>query len=139
MSVDKRQHIRILVALQVVASTSTGSVKALTKNLSVGGLYLLTDAKWEPGREVSLTLEHKGTSVELRSTVTHARADGLGLAFVDPPQALVTELIGVIDDILSTGAGLDGGDDMLEQNPRLVMFRRGMLEYLEHYRSRGHR
>ena len=130
IAMNKRQHIRILVALKVTATTKAGTIKALTKNLSVGGLYLLTDAKCEPGEEVQLRLEHKGAAVELRSTVTDARADGLGLSFIDPPQVAITELIGVIDDILSTGAGVDGGEDMLSLNPRLVMFRRGMLEYL---------
>ncbi|HSI03574.1 MAG TPA: PilZ domain-containing protein, partial [Myxococcota bacterium] len=63
MSTNKRSHIRILVALKVTAESETGRVKALTKNLSVGGVYLLTDAKWAAGTTVELNLEHKGVEV----------------------------------------------------------------------------
>lgn len=127
---NKRSHIRILVALKVTAETATGRVKALTKNLSVGGVFLLTDAKWESGTPVEITLEHKGVVVEMRAAVTHRRDDGLGLRFTDPPPVAVTELIGVIDDILSSGADIDGGEDLLDVDERMVMFRRGMLEYV---------
>ncbi|MEZ0313881.1 MAG: PilZ domain-containing protein [Myxococcota bacterium] len=128
MSTNKRSHIRILVALKVTAESETGRVKALTKNLSVGGVYLLTDAKWAAGTTVELNLEHKGVEVHMRAEVTHRRDDGLGLRFVDPPPVAVTELIGVIDDILSSGVDLDGA--MLVADERLVLFRRGMLEYV---------
>ncbi len=132
---NKRRHIRILVALKVVAESATGRVKALTKNLSVGGVSLLTDAKWEKGTPVELTLEHKGVTIEMRAEVTHRREDGLGLRFLDPPPVAVTELTGIVDDILSGGADLDG--DTLGADERLVMFRRGMLEYVGNVANAG--
>ncbi len=128
MTSNKRSHIRILVALKVTAETATGRVKALTKNLSVGGVYLLTDAKWAAGTRVDLNLAHKGVEVQMRAEVTHRREDGIGMRFVDPAPVAVTELIGVIDDICSSGVDLDG--DMLNVDERLVLFRRGMLEYV---------
>ena len=129
-AMNKRKHIRILVALKVTATTPAGFVTALTKNLSVGGLYLLTDSQRGLDGTVDLTLEHKGASVGLRATVNHRGGDGVGLSFVNPPRETIAALIAVIDDISSLGAGVDGGDDMLTLDPRLIMFRRGMLEYL---------
>jgi hypothetical protein len=134
---NKRSHIRILVAMKVTAETATGKVRALTKNLSVGGVYLLTDAKWTSGMPVELTLEHKGVEVQMRAEVTHRREDGVGVRFVDPPPVAVTELIGVIDDILSGGVHIDGGEARLDVDDRMVMFRRGVLEYVGSVASAG--
>jgi hypothetical protein len=125
---NKRNHVRIVVTLRVMADCSLGKARGTTKNLSVGGMYMLTDAKFPAGTELTLTLDHKMAQVEVRATVTHVREDGLGLKFIDPPEATVSELIFIIDDILSTGADIDGGETMLDGNEHLVLVRRGVLE-----------
>lgn len=129
MSANKRHHIRIVVTLRVKAECKLGRANGTTKNLSVGGMYMLTDAKFPAGTEVSLVLDHKMTSLDMRATVTHVREDGLGLKFVDPPQAVVGELVGVIDDILSSGADVDGSETILDGSERSIIIRRGVLEF----------
>ena len=130
MSANKRNHLRIVVALRVMAECPLGQARGSTKNLSVGGIYMLTETRFPAGTEVRVTLEHKMWSVEVSATVTHQRPDGLGLKFINPAPDIIGDLTGIIDDILSTGVDIDGGDSMLDGNEHLVVIRRGVLEFV---------
>jgi hypothetical protein len=55
------------------------------------------------GSSIELMLEHRQGSATVRGRVTHLQADGVGVAFSDPPETFLGFVRGVIDDLL-TGA-----------------------------------
>ncbi|MFL6428789.1 MAG: TadE/TadG family type IV pilus assembly protein [Acidobacteriaceae bacterium] len=61
------------------------------RNISAGGVYVLTERRWYPGTLVMLTLQKKGSSddeadrsITVQSRVVRSGPDGVGLAFVLP-------------------------------------------------------
>jgi hypothetical protein len=61
-------------------------------NISVAGLYLLTEKRWYPGTLVMMTVQrtgdtanvHSERSIAVQSKVIRSGTDGVGLAFVFP-------------------------------------------------------
>jgi hypothetical protein len=61
----------------------------IIRNISAGGLYILTEQRWYPGTLVMLTLQRKDSigdeaerSITVQSKVIRSGPDGVGLAFV---------------------------------------------------------
>ena len=59
------------------------------RNISAGGLYILTEQRWYPGTLVMMTLQRKDSfegeadrSITVQSKVVRSGVDGVGLAFV---------------------------------------------------------
>ena len=59
------------------------------RNISAGGLYILTEQRWYPGTLVMMTLQRKDSfegeadrSITVQSKVVRSGADGVGLAFI---------------------------------------------------------
>lgn len=122
-----RRHIRIVVALKVALRDEPEAPRAYTKNLSAGGLFLLTERRWPPGTRLQLTLEHPGFEIEAIGEVTaHTQVDGVGVRFVVDSEQRQAALCAMLDFLLSSSVaydgqgGLDGGS---------VIWRRDMLEH----------
>ncbi|MEO0811610.1 MAG: PilZ domain-containing protein, partial [Myxococcota bacterium] len=110
----RKPQVRVPVRLLVV--TPDGADRAVTKNISIGGLYLITKKRFTVGAELPLVLEVGEMRLEVTARVTHQQADGAGFSFVDP-SPLVQEIVREqIDSILSQETMSD--DDT---NPRVVV------------------
>lgn len=65
------------------------------RDISSGGLYLLTERRWYPGTIVMLTLQRKagfaeaGNSITVQSKVVRSGKDGVALAFIPAEEASV--------------------------------------------------
>ncbi|MEO1483047.1 MAG: PilZ domain-containing protein [Myxococcota bacterium] len=109
-----KPETRIPVSIPVV--TADGGPKALTKNLSLGGLYLITRKRYEVGSHVELTLNYAGVELGVTGRVTHLQADGCGFAFVNASVALRNMIRELIDALLDQRPVVD--DDT---NPRFAV------------------
>ncbi len=74
---------RVTTRLPVV-ETGDGRGVYYTKNLSMGGLFLMSDKRWPVGSEVALALTYGPTRLEFVGRVTHLQRDGVGLCFIEP-------------------------------------------------------
>lgn len=86
MSVTNRQP-RVDSRLPVV-ETGTEGATYYTKNLSMGGLFLLAEKRWAVGSEVSLTITFGRARLPLNARVTHLQRDGVGMCFIEPSEAV---------------------------------------------------
>ncbi|MEM6531163.1 MAG: PilZ domain-containing protein [Myxococcota bacterium] len=109
-----KPETRVPVSIPVV--TADGGKPALTKNLSLGGLYLITRRRYAVGSHVELSLSYGGVQLGVTGRVTHLQADGCGFAFVNASVALRNMLRELIDTLLDQRPVVD--DDT---NPRFVI------------------
>jgi hypothetical protein len=71
-----------------VVETENGQGVYYTKNLSMGGLFLLADKRWPVGSQIALAIVHGDMRLEFAARVTHLQRDGVGLCFIDPSDAI---------------------------------------------------
>ena len=86
MSVTNRQP-RVDTRLPVV-ETGTEGATYYTKNLSMGGLFLMTEKRWAVGSEIGLTIAFGRARLPLNARVTHMQRDGVGMCFIEPSDAV---------------------------------------------------
>lgn len=129
MSGTLRRERRINVALRVSIRDEDGHY--LTKNLSAGGLFLITPRRFPVGSFVALSLDYKGLVIETGARVTHIQRDGVGVRFWNPTPEMEEAIAKVIADLLASGYSPD--DRRREPRTALsgapVLFRRGELEH----------
>jgi uncharacterized protein (TIGR02266 family) len=95
---DKRQHLRIPVALRVSYLSRGDLARDLVNDLSDGGLYVCTRKPLPIGTEVDLQVEiaddppmHvRGKVVWLRNRGPH---EGMGIQFTGPLGPLLLEMV----------------------------------------------
>lgn len=91
------RQFRASTRLPVVTAAPTGSRVYYTKNLSIGGLFLLTENRWHIGSSIDLTVRFEHGEYMVKSRVTHMQSDGVGLSFVNPDERLRAALRQVLD------------------------------------------
>jgi uncharacterized protein (TIGR02266 family) len=69
MSADRRKHPRIALAVDVDMSTGSNFYAGRTRDISVGGLFIDSNIRLEPGTEVSLALDLDGGAFKLTCVV----------------------------------------------------------------------
>lgn len=89
------------VPLRLPVATPEGGGPAVTKNISMGGLFLITKTRFEVGTDVELVLNIAGMDLAVVARVTHQQADGAGFSFIDPSPLLREIVREQIDAILS--------------------------------------
>lgn len=83
MTVGRRVHERYDRRLDVVVKHQRGRIECVTKNVSLGGMYLVTDERLEYGTAVELEIylpalkEH----ASIDATVRWQKDDGMGVQF----------------------------------------------------------
>lgn len=75
----------------------------LTKNISVGGLFLITGDPYNVGDKLPLRLSYDGLTVDVDSRVTHVQRDGIGVTFWNPTRSVEETVNRVIDELLELG------------------------------------
>lgn len=87
---DRRKWI---VTVRFQGGDATGI--AQTSDISLGGLYLTTDAEIAPGAEIFLTLEVAGKEIGIRAAVAYIEnGRGMGVRFTDLSEAAEAALRG---------------------------------------------
>ena len=83
MTSGRRVHERYERALKVKIAHDEGGFEAVTQNISLGGMYLITDQVLPYGAKVKLTLFLPALKedVELEATVRWTKPDGMGVQF----------------------------------------------------------
>lgn len=84
--VNKRNFTRVSIELEADVRPRQGDpISARAANLSLKGVFVLTDLKYDPGTTVELTLylggRAEGIAVEIQGKVARATADGMGIQF----------------------------------------------------------
>ncbi|MEZ0312603.1 MAG: PilZ domain-containing protein [Myxococcota bacterium] len=71
-----------------VVETASGGATYYTKNLSMGGLFLLSEKRWPVGSELNLTIAFGRARLPINARVTHLQRDGVGMCFMEPSDAV---------------------------------------------------
>ncbi|MEL6339806.1 MAG: PilZ domain-containing protein [Myxococcota bacterium] len=126
-----RRDRRINVAMRVeILDRNTGE-ELFTKNVSVGGLFLITTHRYPIGGVLPLRLDYKGLLVEVSARVTHIQRDGIGVRFWNAGSAVEEAVSRIIDDLLASGH--HGNDRRRESRIWVqdtpVVWRRGELDH----------
>lgn len=92
------RQFRAETRLPLAQIATKGGVKFQPKNVSIGGLYLLAPIRPAVGTLIALTLWFGDKKHMVEARVTHSQADGFGVSFVAPSDALTKALRDVLDD-----------------------------------------
>jgi hypothetical protein len=92
------RELRVATRLPVVATESTGDRAFYTKNLSMGGLFLLSETRWPVGSTMSLSMTFGDVRIELTARVTHLQRDGVGMCFVGPSDETRAQIKAIISE-----------------------------------------
>ncbi|MFC1610269.1 PilZ domain-containing protein, partial [Myxococcota bacterium] len=76
------------------------------KNISVGGLFLVTAHRCTVGEVVPLVITFEAWRLQAHARVTHSQADGVGFSFANITPEFQNEIEDLVDDLLSSGAGV---------------------------------
>jgi len=101
----RRLDLRVRVIRNALRATVDGEPR-VAKNLSLGGLFVLSNRKRPIGDVAELVLHSRDQRIETKARVTHCRGDGIGFAFVSPGPRVLNAIAATIDDLLTDGACL---------------------------------
>ena len=116
----QRREPRFSISVPVVTADGEPGV---TKNMSLGGLYLITPRRYPVGDTMTLILRYADREVTVEARVTHLQADGAGFAFVDASEALRADVQRLIDDLFHQRRAEDTSPN--RPNPQAVSWSRG--------------
>ena len=94
-----RVDVRVNASIPVVEDGSGET--AMTKNISVGGLYLVTEKRWPLGTTVELTIRYNGLNLKISSLVQHLGADGVGFRFQEPSLVVREGVKAILNDTVA--------------------------------------
>jgi hypothetical protein len=103
----RRVNARVRMTRDAILAAVNEIRPKLIKNLSLGGLFVVTDQRLPVGERVKLTLHYRKTQHVAEARVTHRQADGLGFAFTRVTTALLKYITATIQDLLSEGSAVD--------------------------------
>lgn len=125
----KRLGRRVNAAMRVRVLDESDQEYRLTKNISIGGVFFITDRRYPIGQYLDLEIDYKGVLVETGARVTHTQRDGVGVRFWDAPAKLRHTLRSMIEDLLAAGLGELRREQRvcIEETP--VIWRQNELEH----------
>lgn len=128
-AVRKKTTSETRVPVRIPVVIADGGDPAQTKNLSIGGLYLITRRRYPVGEHVELRLEYDAVQLRVTGRVTHQQADGCGFSFVNPEHETREAIRALIDNLLAQ-APIEGDDT----NPRIALRKRVSWSYEDNQR-----
>ncbi|MGF1467708.1 MAG: PilZ domain-containing protein [Sandaracinaceae bacterium] len=80
----RRVHERFERRLRVIVSHEGGKIECVTRNISLGGMYLVTESRLPYGTPVTLEfhLPALAEDVELKAVIRWEKDDGFGVSFL---------------------------------------------------------
>ncbi len=97
---------RVSAALKVTVAGAAGE-PCVTRNISLGGVFLLVKQRWPEGTVLKLELRDRFHSVSLFARAVRHERDGVAFAFVEVSEAQRQRLHLLIDGLLADGAWYD--------------------------------
>jgi len=135
-----RGYVRVAGALKVLLQDpgEEQPVSCMTKNLSLGGVFVLTERRWPVDTTMSVRLVRGPLEAESSARVSHVGHDGVGLMFVDAQQAFRFVVAESIADLVSVGAEVDEHRTEVRFHTDLaVTWRQGEVEHVGRLRDVG--
>lgn len=105
-----RRDVRVSKPVQVRCSGNDGAHAGVTKDISLSGLFWITEKKWGSGDVVALEISHRAWEVSVQARVVHIRDDGVGFEFQNLSADTKEALRLIVDDLLAQGGWFEGGD-----------------------------
>jgi hypothetical protein len=100
----ERRYPRIAGPIRVYDVAAKPAESFVTRNISLGGLFVLSEKRPPVGSSKELLIEHRKRTATVCCRVTHLQADGFGAAFVAPTNELLEFVRSIIDELLAGGA-----------------------------------
>jgi Tfp pilus assembly protein PilZ len=101
---SRRTDPRISLNADGLTVSVQGEPAAVARNLSAGGVFVVTEKRWNLGTVVTLHVGYRGVRVAIKGRLTHHRGDGVGFAFFQPEEELIRAIRNIISDLLTGGA-----------------------------------
>ena len=94
---DKRKFTRIPFDIEVSLAAGDNAIRSSRlRNISLEGMYVITDAKWKVGTECVGSLEVVGKStrltIQVKAEVLRVEKDGLAMKFIEMDLDSLTHL-----------------------------------------------
>jgi hypothetical protein len=125
----QRQDGRICGAVKVVEIGGAEPEPTVTRNLSPGGMFLITKSQWPLGTVVPFHVAHRYWEADVKARVVHTQATGVGLEFVDLDDNAKAMINRIIEGLLADGAWYDERRRTLRAQIRgTVVWRHGTVE-----------
>ena len=86
----RRKHIRAFAAVSV-HEMAEGEVYR-TRDISMGGMFILMNPPWEVGSQHSLVLTHQRNTLDVQAEVMSIAREGVGVRYVAPTPRFHTQL-----------------------------------------------
>jgi len=84
MSIERRLHPRFDCRLEVVVDGRPAPIRATTRDISIGGVFLYSDDPRPLNDAVDLTLQAEARAIRARGIVVHHLPDvGFGVQFIE--------------------------------------------------------
>ena len=99
----QRGSLRIRTDGVPVLVQVAGALPAPARNLSLGGVFVVTEQRWAVGATEPMIIEYAGQRQHSPGRVTHIQPDGVGLAFAAPGDAFLAWIRDIIDQLLAAG------------------------------------
>jgi len=120
---EKRRHERWTISTEVTLSSEDNFYAGATRDISVGGLFVVTPVALPIGTELAVQLRLRHRNLSLRAEVVwsvgkEAEMAGLGLRFIDLPAGAKREIEEFMKKREPIGFSLDDAtDDTSDDKP----------------------
>jgi len=95
-----RRDLRIRAALTVRLASRGHPLLGVTRNIGLGGFFLLTDKRLRNGRVLAVEIDGGAAVVEMRARVVHVEPQGVGCRFERPAEKSEDGLMDLLDTLL---------------------------------------
>ncbi|MEE8409321.1 MAG: PilZ domain-containing protein [Myxococcota bacterium] len=103
----RRINARIRLTRDAILVGVSDHKLEIVKNLSFGGVFVVTEQRWPVGDNVQLTIRYRDQAIKTNARVTHTHLDGVGFAFVRTSAKLLSSISNMIGDLLTERLAVD--------------------------------
>jgi hypothetical protein len=103
----KRNYPRAIAPIMVQDKEKPDSPPRSARDISTGGLFLVTEQRWEPGMQLQLLICHEKASLEVEARVIRNTKGGVALSFINLHDEAKSKIELFISALLMSGAELD--------------------------------
>lgn len=107
----ERRDTRVVAGVGLILTVDGQSEPCLTRNLSRGGMFVVTRRVVPDGKVVGLEVIHHGKRLKAEAQVVKCADDGLGLSFTGADEAFRTAIRALMDAMVAERS-IDPTDDV---------------------------
>ncbi len=102
---SERQHTRVMAPVGVMLEGAEETCAAFTRNVSRGGMFVVTKLRAEQGEFIKILLMHSGKKLRCSAEVMNVTEEGLGLKFSEADEAFLDGVEELIKSLLVKAIG----------------------------------